>query len=96
MSCLRRDKHAINTIKKGIKRGRKRRISLCEMGMEIASLKFPNWSGIFIRADVVLKFHLSLMADGRKSSPQWGTGEPSRGLLLNPVSCGWWLVHIRK
>lgn len=63
--------------KERIKRGRKRRISLCETGMEIASLKFPNWSAIFIRADVVLKFHLSLMVDGRKSSPQWGTeGSP--------------------
>lgn len=54
--------------------------------MERASLRFPNWNGIVTRANVVLRFHLSVMVGGRKSWPHQGReGSPVEGLLLNPM-----------
>lgn len=89
ISCLRKDKCGTYIIKKGIKKGERREF-LCEMGMEIASLKFPNKSGIVIRTDV-FKFQLSLMVDGRKLLPQLGMeGSPGEKRLLKL------LQHIRK
>lgn len=70
--------------------------------MDMASLIFPNGKGIIIKADVGLKFYISLMVDGGKIIAPVGDGESPLGLggvwglLLNPVPCGWQLVHMRK